>query len=76
MDNSPWKELYDKMGRECPENDLERYVLEMLGSGKDISDCLEYWLQMGMDGESFFKFMDRADRWEMEELRRSAEKLS
>ena len=74
MNNSPWKEMYDGMYRECPKSNTESHVLEMLGAGKDMSTCLEYWMQMGMDEESFLDFMNRADRWETEELRRINEK--
>ena len=70
MNKGPWENLYQKMAAECPENDVERQVIEMLGSGKDMSECLEYWVQMGMDKESFLTFMDRADKWETDELRR------
>ena len=68
--NSPWKEMYNKMGRECTQNDAERLVLEMLGNGESILDCLEFWKTLGMDGESFLQFMRRADEWETNELRR------
>ena len=52
--NSPWKEMYEKMGRECPQNDIERHVLEMLAAGEDLSDCLKYWRSNGNNEESFF----------------------
>ena len=74
MNNSPWKEMYDGMEMKCPESNHERHVLEMLGAGKDMSSCLEYWVQMGKDKESFLDFMDRAGRWETEELRKINEK--
>lgn len=70
MNNSPWKEMYDRMEMKCPESDIERHVLEMLGSGKDMSACLEYWVQMKKDKDSFLDFMDRVGRWETEELRK------
>ena len=66
--------MYDRMDRDCPRNNTESRVIEMLGAGKDISTCLEYWVQMGMDEESFLDFMDRVDRWETEELRKINEK--
>ena len=68
--NSPWKEMYERIGREYPQNDVERQVLKMLGAGESIPDCLEYWKSMGMDEESFLQLMRRADAWETEELRR------
>ena len=69
--NSPWKEMYERIRREYPQNDAERQVLKMLGNGESIPDCLERWKTMGMDEESFLQFMRRADAWENEELRRS-----
>jgi hypothetical protein len=68
--NSPWKDIYHKIGRECPQNDTERYVLKMLGAGADVADCLEYWRSKGNDEEGFLEFMKRADEWETEEIRR------
>ena len=69
--NSPWKEMYERIGAEYPQNDAERQVLKMLGDGESIPDCLEYWKDRGMDEESFRQLMRRADEWETEELRRS-----
>ena len=69
--NSPWKEMYERIGTEYPPNDVERHVLKMLGAGESIPDCLDYWKDRGMDEESFLQFMRRADEWETEELRRS-----
>ncbi len=66
--NSPWKKMYERMGMECPQNDAERHILEMLGEGQDLSDCLEYWKAGGMNEESFLEFMEKADKWEAEEL--------
>ena len=68
--NSPWKEMYERIGTEYPQNDVERQLLERLGSGESILECLEYWKTMGMDEESFLQFMRQADAWETEELRR------
>ena len=68
--NGPWKEMYNKMNRECPQNDTERHVLKMLGAGADVEDCLEYWESVKNSGESFLEFMKRADEWEKEEIRR------
>ncbi len=68
--DSPWKEMYEKMGSECPRNDTEKHVLEMLGAGEELSDCLEYWRSKGNSEEGFPEFMKRADEWETEELRR------
>ena len=68
--NGPWKEMYERMGAECPENGVERRVLEKMGRGESIPDCLEYWKAAGMNEESFLQFMRRADEWEAEELRR------
>ena len=68
--NSPWKEMYERIGTEYPQNDAERQVLEMLGRGESIPDCLERWKALGMDEGSFLQFMRRADAWETEELRR------
>ena len=70
--NSPWKEMYERIGTEYPQNDVERQVLKMLGRGESIPDCLEYWKAMGMTEESFLQFMKRADAWETEELRRNS----
>ena len=39
--NSPWKEMYERIRREYPQNDAERQVLKMLGNGESIPDCLE-----------------------------------
>ena len=39
--NSPWKEMYERIGTEYPQNDVERHVLKMLGAGESIPDCLE-----------------------------------
>lgn len=72
--NSPWKEIYARMGTGCPKNDTEKHILEMLGAGKDLSDCLLYWKSEGMDEESFLEFMRRADEWETEEIRRLNQK--
>ena len=69
--NSPWKEMYERIGTKCPTNDVERQVLKMLGAGESIPDCLEYWKDREMDEESFRQLMRRADEWETEELRRS-----
>ena len=69
-ENSPWKEMYERIGTEYPQNDAERQVLEMLGRGESIPDCLERWKALGMDEGSFLQFMRRADAWETEELRR------
>ena len=68
--NSPWKEMYERIGTEYPQNDVERQVLKMLGRGESIPDCLEYWKEREMDEESFLQFMKRADAWETEQLRR------
>lgn len=70
--NSPWKEMYERIGTEYPQNDVERQVLKMLGRGESIPDCLEYWKEREMDEESFLQFMKRADAWETEELRRNS----
>ena len=70
--NSPWKEMYERIGTEYPQNDVERQVLKMLGRGESIPDCLEYWKDREMDEESFLQFMKRADAWETEELRRNS----
>ena len=69
MNNGPWKKLYEKMDRDCPQNETERHVLNMLGEGESLSDCLEYWKSAGNSGESFLEFMKRSDEWETEELR-------
>jgi len=68
--NSPWKEMYERIGTEYPQNDVERKVLKMLGYGESIPDCIDYWKKRGMDEENFLQFMRRADEWETEELRR------
>ncbi|MCR5452254.1 MAG: hypothetical protein K6F00_06460 [Lachnospiraceae bacterium] len=68
MNNSPWKELYEKMGRNFPKNETERHVLKMLKEGEGLSDCLEYWESAGNSGKNFIEFMKRADEWETEEL--------
>lgn len=62
--------MYERIGTKCPTNDVEWQVLNMLGAGESISDCLEYWKDRGMDEESFLQFMRRADAWETEEVRR------
>ncbi len=62
--------MYGKMGRECPQNDTERHILEMLGAGEELSVCLDYWKSVGNNEESFLEFMKRADEWETAELRR------
>ena len=66
--NSPWKEMYERIGTECPQNDAERQVLKMLGHGESIPDCLEYWKDREMDEESFLQFMRLADAWETDEV--------
>jgi len=70
VNNGPWKKLYEKMNRNCPQNETEQRVLKMLGEGESLPDCLEYWKSAGNSGESFLEFMKRADEWETEELRR------
>jgi len=55
--NSPWKEMYERIGTEYPQNDVERKVLKMLGHGESIPDCLEYWKDREMDEESFRQLM-------------------
>jgi hypothetical protein len=67
---SPWESLYKQMGSDCPENEVERKILEMLGDGTDMADCLKYWTQSGLTEESFLAFFDKADKWETEKLRR------
>ena len=64
--------MYERIGTEYPQNDVERQVLKMLGRGESIPDCLEYWKEREMDEESFLQFMKRADAWETEELRRNS----
>ncbi len=68
--NSPWQEMYEHMGQQCPKNDVERQVLTKLGHGESIPDCLEYWRAMGMDEDGFLQLMRRVDESETEELRR------
>ncbi len=67
---SPWNSFYEQMDKECPENDTERKIMEMLGQGKSIPDCLEFWTQQGLSEESFLDFLKKADKWETENLRK------
>lgn len=61
---SPWQDMYGKIAAECPENEAEREVLRMLGAGRDLLDCLDYWKSRGLAEEGFSDLMKRADRWE------------
>ncbi len=60
----PWEPMYQRMREELPGNDTEKEILEMLGQGKSISECLSIWVKNGYDKESFDVFMKKADEWE------------
>ncbi len=68
--HSPWKAFYEQMGKECPENETEKKILTMLGEGKSIAECLEFWTQSGLSEQSFLDFLKKADKWETENIRK------
>lgn len=66
--NGPWAEKYERMVRECPQNDLERQISKMLSEGGSIIECREVWKENGKTEEEFFAYLERLRRWEIEHL--------
>ena len=65
MTNRYWEEQYKKMTEEVGNTPAEREVLEKLGRGCAITDCIE---ETSLSLEEFFKLMERARAWETENL--------
>ncbi|MCR4585272.1 MAG: hypothetical protein K5686_06060 [Lachnospiraceae bacterium] len=72
--SSPWKELYEKIGGDVPENEAEREIHKMLSEGKGVIDCAEYAKSRGMTDAGFLDLMKRADSREEEEIRNENKK--